>query len=465
MKKPVSIHWFRQDLRLSDNPALTAACKAGAIVPVYILDQKPADDWAMGAASKVWLHHSLKALDQSLDKHLVLMKGDAQKSLLSLAKATGADTVFWNRCYEPWRVGQDTETEAALKKAGLNVKTFNGSLLREPSENRMKDGKSYKVFTPYFKKIYAQADIPSPLPRPSIQFAAKHHELKLEDLDLLPNQPRWDKKFDAYWTPGEDAAQKQLKTFLDHHLKGYAEGRNRPDRENVSRLSPYLHWGEISPRQAWHAVKQRMVAEGLETDGMRFLTELGWREFSYGLLNDFPALPDQPLQPRFTQFPWRKNAKHLEAWQKGLTGYPIVDAGMRELWETGYMHNRVRMIVASFLIKHLLIHWRDGEQWFWDCLVDADLANNSASWQWVAGSGADAAPFFRIFNPVLQGKKFDPKGEYVRRWVPELNDVPNKYIHEPWNTPEQPGYPAPVVDHQHARELALQAFGKTKKTG
>ncbi len=465
MKKPVSIHWFRQDLRISDNPALAAACKAGSVVPVYVLDQNPAGDWAMGAASRVWLHHSLKALNKALDGHLVLIKGDSRKALLSLAKATGASGVFWNRCYEPWSVEQDAKIEAVLKKAGLDVQTFNSSLLREPSENKMKDGKSYKVFTPYFKKMYAQADIPSPLRRPSIQFAAKHHELKLEDLDLLPEKPRWDKKFDEYWISGEEAAHKQLKTFLDDHLKGYAEGRNRPDRQNVSRLSPYLHWGEISPRQAWHAVKQRMVAEGLEADGTRFLTELGWREFSYGLLADFPALPDQPLQPRFTKFPWHKSVKYLNAWQKGLTGYPIVDAGMRELWETGYMHNRVRMIVASFLIKHLLIHWREGERWFWDCLVDADLANNSASWQWVAGSGADAAPFFRIFNPVLQGKKFDPKGDYVRRWVPELKDLPNKYIHEPWNAPEQADYPVPIVNHQAARELALQAFGKTKKAG
>jgi deoxyribodipyrimidine photo-lyase len=463
MKKPVSIIWFRQDLRLSDNPALIAACKAGSIVPVYILDQKPAGDWAMGAASRVWLHHSLKSLDQSLDGHLVLLEGDAKKALLTLAGTIDAQGIFWNRCYEPWRMEQDADIEAVLNKADVGVHIFNGSLLREPAENVTKDGKPYKVFTPFFKKMYANADILSPLRRPAMSYAPKQHGVKLEALDLLPAKPRWDKKFDAYWTPGEDAAHNQLEIFLDHHLKGYAEGRNHPDRENISRLSPYLHWGEISPHQAWHAVKQRMVAEGLEADGTRFLTELGWREFSYGLLTDFPALPDQPLQPRFASFPWQSSAKYLKAWQTGQTGYPIVDAGMRELWETGYMHNRVRMIVASFLIKHLLIHWREGEKWFWDCLVDADLANNSASWQWVAGSGADAAPFFRIFNPILQGKKFDPKGDYVRRWVPELRDIPNKYLHEPWNAPDQPDYPAPIVNHEHARKLALQAFGKTKK--
>lgn len=467
MKRPVSILWFRQDLRLADNPALVAASTGMAVLPVYVFDEKGGGDWSLGAASKVWLHHSLKSLDRSLKGKLVLLKGDPAHVIPHFAKSANASAVCWNRCYEPWREMQDSNIQAALEALNIETRISNTSILREPQENKNKEGRPFKVFTPFYKKLYANADIAHPIKRPDrIEYAAKQKGVALDDLHLLPEYPRWDRKFDAYWNAGEDAAQSRLQIFLDQHFKGYAEGRNRPDLDHVSRLSPHLHWGEISPRHVWHEVRLRMISEGLEKDGTRFLTELGWREFSYGLLNNFPALPDKPLRESFTHFPWKRNKKAFNAWKKGRTGYPIVDAGMRELWETGYMHNRVRMITASFLIKDLLIHWREGEKWFWDCLVDADLANNSANWQWVAGCGADAAPFFRVFNPTLQGRKFDPKGNYVRRWIPELADIPNHFIHEPWKAPEPPkDYPLPIVNHEYARKTALQAFGTTRKAG
>lgn len=468
------IVWFRQDLRLADNPALLEAKKTGApVLAVYVLDDGNAGEWKMGGASRWWLHHTLTALNGALGGRLVLLKGDALVQIPALASETGARAVYWNRCYEPWRVERDKMLKQALTDLSLEARSFNGSLLREPWEVLKADGTPYRVFTPFYKNGYVAKEEPrKPLPAPEgLSLTAFDDGESLEALRLLPHgrQPRWDRKMDAYWSIGEEGAREALKTFTRNGLKGYGEGRNFMARENVSRLSPRLHFGEISPNEAWHA------AEGHGADTDTFHSELGWREFSHGLLHYSQDLPRKNLQPRFDKFPWREPGPELDAWQKGMTGYPVVDAAMRELWETGYMHNRARMIVGSFLVKHLLLHWHHGEDWFWDCLADADLANNAASWQWIAGCGADAAPYFRIFNPVTQGTKFDPDGAYVRRYVPELAKLPDKYLHEPWNAPEDvlrkagvvPGrsYPRPVVDHAKARQRALDAFAQTADQG
>lgn len=455
--KPVIV-WFRQDLRLADNPALRAAAASGApLICLFVLDDHAPGDWTWGGASRWWLHHSLASLDKSLGGKLVLRRGDGAKIVKSLAKDTGADTVMWNRCYEPFAVERDTALKAALTEAGVTVQSFNGALLHEPWALKTKTGdKPFRVFTPFWKSMRA-LDVAKPLPAPD---KLRHHRIEsdtLKDWKLLPSRPDWSKGFD--WTPGEKAAQDALYDFLDD-VGAYGTARDLPDRDGTSRLSPHLHWGEISPRQIWHVVQARSHSHGSET----FLKELGWREFCAQLLFHNPELPTQPLDQRFAKFPWRNSQKDFDAWTKGQTGIPIVDAGMRQLWQTGWMHNRVRMIVASLLIKHLGIHWREGEKWFWDTLVDADLASNSANWQWVAGCGADAAPFFRIFNPVLQGKKFDPKGVYVRRFVPELKDVPDRFVHEPWDAPQSPAnYPKPIVDLAAGRMRALQAFRALKQ--
>lgn len=476
MKETPVIVWFRQDLRLADNPALYEAVQSGApVLPVYILDDQNAGDWAMGGASRWWLHHSLNTLNESLDGNLAVFRGDPLIILPALVQATKSQRVFWNRCYEPWRIARDTEIKSILESDTITVKSFNGSLLYEPWSVKKDDGTPYRVFTPFFRRgCVAQGEPPEPLPTPKkIVFAPQpKNAISIADLELLPRKIRWDKKMAPYWTIGEKGAQKRLKDFLKNGLDGYKIDRNRPDMEKVSRLSPYLHFGEISPRDVWHKIRKVMVADKLETDGDHYLSELGWREFSYSLLYYNHSLPTQPLQKRFESFPWHKDDSALLKWQTGQTGYPIVDAGMRELWETGWMHNRVRMIVGSFLVKDLLIHWSEGEKWFWDCLVDADLANNAASWQWIAGCGADAAPYFRIFNPVGQGEKFDPNGEYVRRYCPELAKLPNEWIHRPWEAPplllREAGiilgkdYPHPIVDHKVARDIALEAFKATK---
>lgn len=470
------IVWFRQDLRLCDNPALHAACKTGApIIPVYILDDKNAAPWKMGGASRVWLHHSLGALNTSLSGHLQIECGDAEKILPALIKKTGAKAVYWNRCYEPWRIARDKKIKTDLEESGIAVESFNGALLWEPWEIKKADGTPYKVFTPFFRRGCMGALAPrKPLPAPKkITYADAPKGTSIDALKLRPTKPRWDTGMIAHWTIGEKGAQERLKDFLDDGLRGYKDGRNVPSQDNVSRLSPHLHFGEISPNTAWYAAKEYGVAHHAETDMDTFLSELGWREFSYSLLYYTPTIVWDNLNPRFNDFPWtaREN-KDVNAWQRGMTGYPIVDAGMRELWQTGYMHNRVRMIVGSFLVKNMLTHWRQGAVWFWDTLFDADLANNSASWQWVAGCGADAAPYFRIFNPITQGERFDPGGDYVRQYVPEIAALPDKYIHKPWEAPplilQQAGiklgttYPAPLMDHGKARARALEAFQNTR---
>jgi deoxyribodipyrimidine photo-lyase len=448
--------WFRQDLRLADNPALRVAAATGApLVCVFILDDETPGDWKWGGASRWWLHHSLERLDKSLKGHLVLRRGHAAAEIKALVKQTGADTVMWNRCYEPFSVERDKTLKSDLAEQCVTVESFNGALLHEPWELKTGGGTPFRVFTPFWKAMRERA-VAKPHPAPRDLKLRKAPGEDLKDWKLLPANPDWAKGFD--WMPGEKAAHNALYDFLDE-IRDYADARDLPDRDGTSRLSPHLHWGEISPRQVWHAVRTHGHGTGHET----FLKELGWREFCTQLLFHNPTLPTQPLDARFVKFKWRRSEKDFQAWAKGLTGIPIVDAGMRQLWQTGWMHNRVRMIVASLLIKHLGIHWRDGERWFWDTLVDADLGNNAANWQWVAGSGADAAPFFRIFNPVLQGEKFDPRGSYVRKFLPELEKVADKYIHKPWEAPAPPAnYPAPIVDLAEGRTRALAAFRALK---
>ena len=406
----MNIVWFRQDLRLADNPALLEATKAGAILPLYILDDENAGEHAMGGACRWWLHHSLIALNAQLDGNLIIRKGDAAQVLDELIAETGATAIYWNRCYEPWRVKRDTAIKAALKDKGIAVHSRDGSLLWEPPKIRNKTGGPYKVFTPFYRKGCLPNPPREPLPVPSqIDYAPSIDRGSIDDLSLLPDI-NWYTQMEAEWKPGEAGAQARLKAFLQDGLHGYKELRNRPDLHNVSRLSPYLHWGEISPHTVFYAAQEAMRDQGLEKDGDHFCSELGWREFSYYLLYHFPQLTHDNLQKKFDHFPWAEaEPETLKRWQRGLTGYPIVDAGMRELYETGYMHNRVRMVVGSFLVKHLRLHWHHGERWFWDTLLDADLANNSASWQWIAGCGADAAPYFRIFNPITQGRSLIPR--------------------------------------------------------
>jgi len=470
-----SIVWFRQDLRLADNPALCAACEKGKIIPVYILDDNTAGDWRMGGASRWWLHHALESLNISLHGKLQLYRGEPLAILSKLASAASAQGVYWNRCYEPWRIARDGDIKTALKAADIEVQSFNGSLLWEPWQVLKKDHTPYKVFTPYYRRgCLSKVPPREPLAMPNSisSLDVSKESLLLEDLDLLPTI-KWDSHMQARWNIGEEAAQDRLDAFVTAELEDYREGRNFPSKANVSRLSPYLHFGQISPNTAWHRAADAAAMINNEASLDTFLSELGWREFSYYLLYHFPQLPTKNLQARFDLFPWATNTESkLKAWQQGKTGYPLVDAGMRELYSTGYMHNRVRMVVGSFLVKNLLIHWHKGEEWFWDCLVDADLASNSAGWQWIAGCGADAAPFFRIFNPLTQSEKFDKQGDYIRRYVPELVNMPDKYIHAPWLAPEEVlglagveiavNYPAPIVDIKESRECALAAFSVTK---
>ena len=460
----LAIVWFRQDLRLHDNPALCAAMESGMkVLPIYILDDGNAGAWKMGGASRVWLHHSLHALNESLEGALAIFTGDAETILLKLVQDTGASVIFWNRCYEPWRIARDKKIKSSI---GLHVATFQASLLWEPWKILKADQTPYKVFTPFYRKGCLLRDEPrAPLDRPKKINLTRITSQSINDLDLLPNI-RWDKNMVAHWQIGEQGARQRLGDFLEDGFAGYKEGRNYPQRNNVSRLSPHLHFGEISPHEAWHTAKRYALAHRKEQDLDNFHSELAWREFSHHLLYHFPHLPEKPFQEKFADFPWREyDGESLNRWRKGLTGCPIVDAGMRELWATGYMHNRVRMIAASFLVKDLLLPWQYGEEWFWDCLFDADLANNAAGWQWVAGCGADAAPYFRIFNPVTQGEKFDPTGAYIRRWVPELAHLDNADVHAPWNAVTPPAhYPHRMVDHAAARQAALEALKKIKNS-
>jgi len=462
-----TVVWFRQDLRLADNPALTAAAECGTIVPVYVWAPQDEGAFPPGAASKWWLHQSLAALQKSLRGALILRQGRALDCLRAMLKETGATRVHWNRRYEPAAIERDAAIEAALREDGVEVHTFNSALLWEPWQvQKSSGGGPYQVFTAFYRNCLTLGTPAKPTRAPRFKFA-KAPSVDLSSLQLRPKID-WAAGLSSTWHAGEAGAIAHLKRFLAGHVETYSEDRDRPDRSGTSRLSPHLHFGEISPRQIWHAVQYRYPTQYAAP----FLRQLIWREFAHHLLYHFPRTATEPLRPQFAEFPWRNNSKSLRAWQCGRTGYPIVDAGIRELWCTGWMHNRVRMIVASFLVKHLRLRWQEGAHWFWDTLVDADLANNTLGWQWSAGCGADAAPYFRIFNPVLQGEKFDPQGAYVRHWIPELANLPNRWIHQPWNMPPPERrriglrlghtYPKPIVDHATARQQALQAFQALK---
>lgn len=463
------IVWFRQDLRLGDNPALFNAAQKGEVIPLFILDS---GDRELGAASKWWLHHSLTALSESLGD-LVLRKGDPISILQSLLQETGADGIYWNRGYEPHIVERDTHIKSTLSSDGFDIQSFNGSVVREPWETKTGSGGPYKVYTPFWK-TNLKMGVPTPLGKPNFKLAKwDAHCEQLEEWNLLPTNPDWSQGWETLWQPGEAGATTRIDSFLQEDIKGYGELRNRPDLPNISRLSPHIHFGEISPRQiCGKSYARQPDIPNYTSDIDKFVAEVGWRDFANHLLFHFPDIPTKNWKPAFDDYPWLENEDTLKAWQKGMTGYPMVDAGMRELWHTGYMHNRIRMLVGSFLVKHLRLHWSHGEAWFWDTLLDADLANNTTSWQWISGSGADAAPYFRIFNPISQGPKFDPNGDYIRKWCPELSKLPNSLIHRPHEATEMElraagielgkTYPKPIVDHKQAREAALAGYEAVK---
>lgn len=473
-----AIVWFRNDLRLADNPAFAAAARHGPVLPVYILeDRSTEEDGARGprppgAASRWWLHHALEALRADLGG-LLLLRGDARTLLPALARDCGAGAVHWNRRYEAGGIAVDRDLKAALKAQGLAAESHQAGLLHEPWTIRTGQGEPYKVFTPFWKAI-ASREVAAPLARPDFTLIDNLPEgARLRDWSLTPSRPNWAADWPAHWQPGEAGARRRLEDFIEDGLQGYRKGRDAPAEGHVSRLSAPLRFGEISPRQ----IRHRLLIEadgnpGRQGDIDAFLRELGWREFSYHLLYSYPGLAEDNWRGAFDAYPWRESREDLDAWRAGRTGYPLVDAGMRELWQTGYMHNRVRMVAASFLIKHLRIDWREGEAWFWDTLLDADPANNAAGWQWVAGSGADAAPYFRVFNPTSQARKFDADGAYIRRWCPELADLPNRDLHAPFEADEgvlaRAGvrlgetYPRPIVDHAAARKAALEGYEAVK---
>lgn len=465
---------FRNDLRLSDHTALTAAAGTGKpILFLYVNDPRPADP--IGGAQQWWLHRSLTALASQIEQlggQLVLRSGPTQMVLSQVIAETGADEVHWSRRYTPNAVTADTVLKTQLKAHGVQAESHAGRYLFEPWQVATKSGTPFRVFTPFWRACLTQLNHVSPaLPIPAgLTFFRHLPSEDLPDWGLLPTRPAWAEGFDPLWTPGEDGAFSRLDHFLTARAKGYAEGRDFPAEAHISNLSPHLQMGEITPRQILASLRRAEVTGDVgDRDATKFLAEIGWREFAAYLLYHTPSLPDLEFQPKFVPFPWREAPDDLTAWQRGQTGYPIVDAGMRELWQTGTMHNRVRMIVASFLTKHLRIDWRAGLAWFHDTLLDADVASNAASWQWVAGCGADAAPYFRIFNPITQATKFDPSGAYIRQWVPELSALPNRYLGAPWQAPELvlrgagirlgATYPHPIVDHANARTAALDAFG------
>ena len=466
-----AIFWFRRDLRLADNRALRQAAARGPVLPVYILEKEEGLR-PLGGASRWWLNHSLERLSERLGG-LVLERGKAVEVLIRIAEQTGATSVHWNRNLDPDGQALDQERARLLAQAGLDVSIAEDGLLHRPGELKTGAGGPFKVFTPFWKACQVErADMPVEMPE--LRWGSSPGPgLSLDQLDLLPDRPNWASGWEDLWQPGEEGATARLEAFVSEGLPGYGTGRDHPSQRHVSRLSPHLHFGEISPRQILSRIQfESADTPALEADAGKFLSELGWREFSHHLLHHYPDLPARNWKHPFDHYPWEENRAALEAWQRGMTGYPLVDAGMRELWRTGYMHNRVRMVAASFLVKHLRIHWKAGEAWFWDTLVDADAANNAAGWQWVAGSGADAAPYFRIFNPVAQGRKFDPDGAYIRRWCPELGCLDNRDIHAPFEggpmVLEAAGirlgrdYPVPIVDHGAARQAALSGYERVK---
>lgn len=469
---PLALVWFRQDLRLDDNPALHAALEQGyAPVPVYVHAPEEEGDWAPGGASRAWLHRSLQTLDADLrarGSRLLLRNGPTGPALSALLRETGADAIFWNRKYEPATQPRDAALKRQWREQGLVAESFNGALLFEPWELATQQGGPYKVFTPFWRNALGRLRVPAPhaVPATLPSFAATFASEEIDALGLAA-RPAWDRGFWDKWHAGEAGAHEALEVFLDGALRGYRSDRDRPDRVGTSLLSPHLHFGEIAPWRVVGALEQaRTAANAADIDA--YIRELGWREFAYHLLHHFPATTTANLNPRFEHFEWAPgDDSQLQAWRQGLTGVPIVDAGMRELWATGYMHNRVRMIVGSWLTKHMRQHWLHGARWFWDTLVDADLANNTLGWQWVAGTGADASPYFRVFNPVTQAQKFDPAATYISRWVPELQALPVAARFAPWLHAElarrlAPSYPrAPMVDLAQGRDAALAAYKRS----
>ncbi len=481
-----TIVWFRADLRLADNPALAAAiARGGPVLPVYVWSPDDEGAWAPGAASRWWLHHSLDRLDAALHERgtrLIIRTGPAAEVIPALAAECRAAAVVWARRYEPAATATSRAVEAALHRNGVVSHEIRGNLLLEPEEISTRDGRPFQVFTPFWTALQARPGGVAPAVRSPRSIPAPSHwprSAALESLSLRPHL-NWSAGFAENWTPGEAGARAVLRSFAAGAIRTYTSGRDIPSSHGTSRLSAHLHFGEISARQAWHAslagggrtVAGRDSGPAANANSAAFRRQLAWRDFAHHLLHHFPHTAELPLREQFASFPWRRDARGLKAWQRGETGFPIVDAGMRELWRTGWMHNRVRMVVASFLVKHLLIRWQEGARWFWDTLVDADLANNTLGWQWTAGCGADAAPFFRVFNPMLQGERFDAAGTYVRRWVPELSRLPDSLIHQPWEaTPIElaaagvelgVNYPRPIVDHAAARARAFGAYAAIK---
>ena len=465
-----SIFWYRRDLRLRDNPGLDFCLKNSKnTLLVYIFSTEDLS-CKEGAASRWWLHHSLNELSERIkslgSKLYILKSNDTKQTLLDLAKEVKAELICWNRLYEPGIIKRDTEIKKELIKNGLACESFNGYTLIEPWEIKNSTSKPYQVFTPFWRSLSQKfkEKNPSVAPKKISKFETSINSIKLSSLNLLPKIP-WDAKFYEYWKPGEINAQKLINHFIKHKIDKYKTDRDFLDRNGSSALSPHLHFGEISSNDIWFQCREsKLSVDSAEP----FLRQLGWRDFASHLLFHFPHTEKEPLKKEFESFPWSKDKKLLKAWQSGKTGYPIIDAGMRELWISGSMHNRVRMIVGSFLVKNLMIHWREGANWFWDCLLDADLANNTLGWQWVSGCGADAAPYFRIFNPITQSQKFDEEGNYLRKWLPELKDLPNKWIHNPSEAPKNilneaniilgKTYPKPIVDLKETREAALDAY-------
>ena len=470
------IVWFRKDLRLKDNPALhSALLENKEIIPVFIWDPDEGGQWSPGAASRWWLHHALVSLMQDIRKlggKLILAKGKAANLIPQIAREHGVIKVLYGRAYDPHGLSTQEKVEEALDKVCIDTESFNTSLLQEPWETKNGTGKPFQVFTPYWRKsrpiIYRE---PACYDLRKLSFLSlPTPNQTVDDLQLLPNFP-WYEKLGEHWVVSETAAHKQLERTVNDVTHSYSTRRNNPSVDGTSRLSPYLAWGMVSPRQICKNVLQA-ENEGCHRGENKFLVEIGWREFSYHLLYHYPTIPDKPLRPKYAAFPWLNDEENLHCWQYGKTGYPMVDAGMRQLYETGWMHNRVRMIVASFLVKHLLISWTEGARWFWDTLVDADLASNTQGWQWAAGCGADAAPYFRIFNPITQGEKFDARGIYAKKWISSIQNLPSKWVFKPWEAPADTlkecgvdlgvNYPKPCVNHSEGRARALDALASLK---
>ncbi|NKB63199.1 MAG: deoxyribodipyrimidine photo-lyase [Gammaproteobacteria bacterium] len=475
-----AIVWIRRDLRLTDNPALNVALRYhDQIVIAYIFNDREEAPWEMGAASRWWLHHGLVSFAEDLKAHggaLVIRQGESLKTLIDLYNETRADAVYWNRLYEPAVIKRDKFIKRELGKNGIVAKSFNGALLYEPWDIEKEGGGPYKIYTP-FSRRYFQLPLPGiehrkPASLTFVKPSPAH--LIPEQLNLLPEK-NWHNEFGNHWQPGEAGANEKLKQFLDEVVLRYTTDRDIPATLGVSRLSPHLHFGEISPRQVWHAVQLYASFRQREDDVKPYLKQLIWRDFAHHLLYHFPCTSHKPFREQFVDFQWRQNEAFFQAWCEGKTGIPLIDAGMRELWRTGWMHNRIRMLVASFLTKNGLVHWLEGAKWFWDALVDASLANNTMGWQWTAGCGVDAAPYFRIFSPVRQGGRFDQQGLYIKKWVPEIANLPEKYIHQPWAAPASvlssinfvagKSYPLPIVDLSSSRKLALERYQALKSSG